>query len=105
MGGSLLQCTLASFNQKGGNWNSKSPTPLLPRFHTKVKTLVPLGYLAFIQCITKILESSKSYTCKTYVGNISAYPCQTSIIVLRWVSSSNTLYKSEHIPAALGFLP
>jgi hypothetical protein len=29
---------------------------------------------AFIQCITKILESSKSYTCKIYVGNIGAYP-------------------------------
>jgi hypothetical protein len=39
--------------------------------------------LAFIQCITKILESSKSYTRKIYVGNIGAYPRQTSIIILR----------------------
>jgi hypothetical protein len=37
--------------------------------------------LAFIQCITKILESSKSYTYKIYVGNIGAYPRQTSIIM------------------------
>jgi hypothetical protein len=33
--------------------------------------------------ITKILESSKSYTRKIYVGNIGAYPRQTFIIVLR----------------------
>jgi hypothetical protein len=39
--------------------------------------------LAFIQCITNIFESSKSYTCKIYVGNIGAYPRQTSIIILR----------------------
>jgi hypothetical protein len=39
--------------------------------------------LAFIQCITKILESSKSYTRKIYIGNIGAYQCLTSIIVLR----------------------
>jgi hypothetical protein len=39
--------------------------------------------VAFIQCITKILESSKSYTRKIYVGNIGAYPRQTSIIVLQ----------------------
>jgi hypothetical protein len=39
--------------------------------------------MAFIQCITMILESSKSYTCKMYVDNIGAYPRQTSIIVLR----------------------
>jgi hypothetical protein len=29
-----------------------------------------------------MLESSKSYTRKIYVGNIGAYPRQTSIIVL-----------------------
>jgi hypothetical protein len=39
--------------------------------------------VAFIQCITKMLESSKSYTRKIYVGNIGAYPRQTSIIVLQ----------------------
>jgi hypothetical protein len=39
--------------------------------------------LAFIQCITKILESSNSYTPKIYVGNIGGYPRQTSIIVLQ----------------------
>jgi hypothetical protein len=35
--------------------------------------------LAFIQ----ILESSKSYTHKIYVGTIGAYPRQTFIIVLQ----------------------
>jgi hypothetical protein len=61
--------------------------------------------LTFIQCITKILESSKSYTRKIYVGSIGAYSCQTSIIVLQQISSLNTLYKSQCIPAVLGFLP
>jgi hypothetical protein len=42
----------------------------------------PWNTLAFIQCITKILESSKSYTRKIYVGSIGAYLRQTSIIVL-----------------------
>jgi hypothetical protein len=36
-----------------------------------------------------MLESSKSYIRKIYVGNIGAYPRQTSIIVLQWVSSNN----------------
>jgi hypothetical protein len=48
---------------------------------SKVRNPIPLAYGGFIQCITKILESSKSYTCKIYVSNIGAYPCQTSIIV------------------------
>jgi hypothetical protein len=61
--------------------------------------------VAFVQCITKMLESSKSYSRKIYVGNIGAYPRQTSIIVLQWVSSSNTLYKKHHIPTVLGILP
>jgi hypothetical protein len=30
-----------------------------------------------------MLESSKSYTRKIYVGNIDAYPRQTSIMVLQ----------------------
>jgi hypothetical protein len=52
-----------------------------------------------------MLESSKSYTRKIYVGNIGAYPRQTSIIILQWVSSSNTLYKRHRIPTVLGILP
>jgi hypothetical protein len=52
-----------------------------------------------------MLESSKSYTRKIYVGKIGAYPRQTSIIVLQWVSSSNTLYKKHCIPTVLGILP
>jgi hypothetical protein len=52
-----------------------------------------------------MMESSKSYSRKIYVGNIGAYPRQTSIIVLQWVSSSNTLYKKHHIPTVLGILP
>jgi hypothetical protein len=39
--------------------------------------------VAFIQCITKMLESSKSYTRKIYVGNLDAYPLQTYIIILQ----------------------
>jgi hypothetical protein len=39
--------------------------------------------MAFIQCITKILEHSKSSTRKINVGSGGAYPHQTSILVLR----------------------
>jgi hypothetical protein len=56
--------------------------------------------------ITKILESFKLYTHEIYVGNIGAYPHQTSIIVLGWISFNNTLYKSQcMIPVVLGYLP
>jgi hypothetical protein len=50
-----------------------------------------------------MLESSKSYTSKIYVDSIGAYPCQTSIIVLQWVSSSNTLYKRQYWGSYLRF--
>jgi hypothetical protein len=52
-----------------------------------------------------MLESSKSYTQKIYVGNIGAYLHQTSIIVMQWVSSSNILYKRHRISTVLGILP
>jgi hypothetical protein len=51
-----------------------------------------------------MLESSKSYTRKIYVGNIGAYPGQSSIIILQWVSSNNTLYKRHRISTVLGIL-
>jgi hypothetical protein len=49
---------------------------------TKIRSPIPWFTVAFIQCITKMLESSKSYIRKIYVGNIGAYPHHTSIIVL-----------------------
>jgi hypothetical protein len=61
--------------------------------------------MAFIQCITKILEHFKSNIHKINVGSNCAYPHQTSILVLRWVSSNNTLYKSHRILTVLGILP
>jgi hypothetical protein len=48
--------------------------------HPKVRSPIPWVYGGFY---TKKLESSKSYTRKIYVGNIGAYPHQTSIIVLQ----------------------
>jgi hypothetical protein len=55
----------------------------MPYMGHKVETQYRWDTLAFIHCITKTLESSKSYICKIYVGNIGAYPRQTSIIVLQ----------------------
>ena len=67
-----------------------------------IRAPTPLGYIGFY---TKILECSKSYTDKIYVGNIGAYSRQTSIIVLQWVSFSNTLYKRYRISMILEILP
>jgi hypothetical protein len=58
---------------------SKCIVQYLPH-DTKVRAQYRRDMLAFIECITKIMKSSKSYTHKIYVG---AYPRDTSIIVLR----------------------
>jgi hypothetical protein len=49
----------------------------------KVRTPIPLGYAGFYTVYYKDIGEFQIYSHKIYVGNIGAYPCQTSIIVLR----------------------
>jgi hypothetical protein len=49
----------------------------------KVRSPIPWVYGGFYTVYSKDVGEFQTYTRKIYVGNIGAYPCQTSIIVLQ----------------------